>query len=90
MRSPTLVRAFLLNEMTDIAPSLWSELNIFEQYSAAAYCKSNTESGNVTSQKVTCTDAGANNCPLVQNASTSIIAEFAKPVTLFWMCVSIN
>ncbi|KAL9619142.1 MAG: hypothetical protein Q9160_006231 [Pyrenula sp. 1 TL-2023] len=53
-----------------IAQPLFDQLNLFEQFSAAAYCPGNNDSPN---SKLTC---AAGNCPLVEAADTETLAEF--------------
>lgn len=61
-------------EKRGISSSLLSLFNLFEQYSAAAYCKDNNDdnSGNIV-----CTSG---NCPLVQQAGATSILEFQEYV----------
>jgi hypothetical protein len=51
---------------------LFNKFNLFEQYSAAAYCPLNFNSSN---SKITC---AAGNCPLVEAADTNTQVEFAQ------------
>ncbi len=48
------------------------QLNLWEQYAAAAYCVTNNDSPGT---KVTC---AAGNCPLVEAATTTTLIEFQK------------
>lgn len=59
-------------EKRGISSSQLSLFNLFEQYSAAAYCKDNNDdnSGNIV-----CTSG---NCPLVQQAGATSILEFQE------------
>jgi Lipase 3 N-terminal region len=62
----------LLIQLADVSAGVLSQLNLWEQYAAAAYCVSNNNSpGN----KVSC---AAGNCPLVEAATTTTTIEFQK------------
>jgi hypothetical protein len=62
----------LLTQLPDVSADVLNQLNLWEQYAAAAYCVSNNDSpGN----KVSCV---AGNCPLVQGATTTTSIEFQK------------
>ncbi|KAF2109324.1 Alpha/Beta hydrolase protein [Lophiotrema nucula] len=50
--------------------TLLATFNLMEQYAGAAYCNNNYNSAN---DKLTCS---ANNCPLVQSATTNTVSEF--------------
>ncbi|KAB8274785.1 Alpha/Beta hydrolase protein [Aspergillus minisclerotigenes] len=54
----------------DVSSSLLNNLDLFAQYSAAAYCDENL---NSTGTKLTCS---VGNCPLVEAASTQTLDEF--------------
>ncbi|PYI01548.1 lipase 2 [Aspergillus sclerotiicarbonarius CBS 121057] len=54
----------------DISSDLLDKIDLFAQYSAAAYCKSNIES---TSTTLTCS---VGNCPLVEAAGATTLDEF--------------
>jgi Lipase (class 3)/Lipase 3 N-terminal region len=54
----------------------FGNFNLFEQYSAAAYCANNFDSSGTTGATVTCP---AGNCPLVQAATTFMLTEFTNP-----------
>jgi len=62
----------LLIHLSDVSAGVLSQLNLWEQYSAAAYCVSNN---NSPGDKVSCT---AGNCPLVEQATTTTSIEFEK------------
>ncbi|KAI4183409.1 MAG: hypothetical protein L6R41_005414 [Letrouitia leprolyta] len=55
-----------------ISTDIYDNLNLFEQFAAAAYCPSNNndKAGN---SKITC---GAGNCPLVQSSDVISVYEF--------------
>jgi hypothetical protein len=55
-----------------IDESLFNKFNLYEQYSAAAYCPQNHNSSH---SKLVC---GTGNCPLVEAADTSTEAEFER------------
>lgn len=55
---------------SDISSTVLDNIDLFAQYSAAAYCSSNIESTGTT---LTC-DVG--NCPLVEAAGATTIDEF--------------
>lgn len=55
----------------DITAFVLNELDLFAQYSAAAYCSSNF--GGSTGSSITCS---VGNCPRVQTADTTILLEF--------------
>ncbi|OJJ50407.1 hypothetical protein ASPZODRAFT_149736 [Penicilliopsis zonata CBS 506.65] len=55
-----------------ITSSLLSDLDLFAQYSAAAYCTGNIDSAT-TGDQITCS---ADNCPLVEDASAVTLDEF--------------
>lgn len=61
-----------------ISTGVYDNLNLFEQFAAAAYCpgNNNDKAGN---SKITC-DAG--NCPLVQNSDVISVYEFEKYASL--------
>ena len=54
----------------DITSAVLDKIDLFAQYSAAAYCSSNIES---TSTTLTCS---VGNCPLVEAAGATTIDEF--------------
>lgn len=56
-----------------VSAALLARLNLFEQYSAAAYCANNNDSPAGT--PITCS---VGNCPLVQAARATAIYEFQK------------
>ncbi|BDD60403.1 hypothetical protein MPDQ_000811 [Monascus purpureus] len=55
----------------DVSADLFANLNLFEQYSAAAYCTSNDEAGSGV--EIACSTG---NCPLVQNADATSYYSF--------------
>ncbi|KAL1984371.1 hypothetical protein VTN96DRAFT_9232 [Rasamsonia emersonii] len=55
----------------DVSQDLFDQLNLFEQYSAAAYCSANNEASAGTA--ISCS---AGNCPLVQQAGATILYSF--------------
>lgn len=57
-------------EARDVSADVLGQLNLWEQYAAAAYCVTNNDSPGT---KVTC---AAGNCPLVEAASTTTLIEF--------------
>lgn len=70
--STTCNTAFAWARLTDldVSSSLLNNLDLFAQYSAAAYCDENL---NSTGTKLTCS---VGNCPLVEAASTQSLDEF--------------
>ncbi|KAL4972114.1 Alpha/Beta hydrolase protein [Aspergillus desertorum] len=67
---PSTLLHILFCAAFDIDPSIFSELVLMEQYSAAAYCKTNHNSPGTN---LSC-DTG--NCPLVDAANTATVSEF--------------
>jgi hypothetical protein len=55
-----------------VSAEVFDKLSFFEQYSAAAYCKGNS---NSTGTKVTCSEQ---NCGNVEAADTNTLTEFEK------------
>jgi len=55
-----------------VTDDVFSNLQLFEQYAAAAYCPTN---GNSPGTKLTCV---VGNCPRVQAANTTTVIEFEK------------
>lgn len=55
----------------DVSADLLARLNLFEQYSAAAYCPSNNDASAGT--LITCSTG---NCPLVEAAGATAVYEF--------------
>lgn len=55
-----------------VSTEIYDKLSFFEQYAAAAYCKSNN---NSTDTKVTCDEQ---NCSHVEAADTNTLTEFEK------------
>ena len=61
---------------TDVSTSVLDELDVFAQWSAAAYCSDNINNDDTT---VKCSD---NACPSVEAASTKMLLEFDLYVPL--------
>ncbi|EAT86333.1 hypothetical protein HBI56_100220 [Parastagonospora nodorum] len=57
-----------------VSNDVFSKLQFFSQYSAAAYCLSNNNSPNT---KLSCAQG---NCPLVESASTNTLTEFENSI----------
>ncbi|KAH8697777.1 Alpha/Beta hydrolase protein [Talaromyces proteolyticus] len=55
----------------DVTSGLWSELNLYEQYSAAAYCPDNFNATAGTTVR-----CSTGNCPLVEQASATVVYSF--------------
>ena len=69
------IATFLLTAATAIDPATFANLELFEQFAAAAYCPGNandTDGG----LKVTC--PVSNNCPLVEADDAKIVYGFQK------------
>jgi Lipase 3 N-terminal region len=65
---------YSLTNGLDVSAGVLNQLNLWEQYAAAAYCPANNDSPG---DELSC-EAG--NCPLVQTASTTTSIEFQKCV----------
>ncbi|RAH49349.1 lipase family protein [Aspergillus brunneoviolaceus CBS 621.78] len=57
-------------DIRDVSTTVYTQLDLFAQYSAAAYCSTNLDSPNTS---VTCTNGL---CPLLAAATTKSLAEF--------------
>ncbi|OJK04868.1 hypothetical protein ASPACDRAFT_1851828 [Aspergillus aculeatus ATCC 16872] len=57
-------------DIRDVSTTVYTQLDLFAQYSAAAYCSTNLDSPNTS---VTCTNGL---CPLLAAATTTSLAEF--------------
>lgn len=58
--------------ITAVSSSLLNTLDLYAQWSAAAYCSGNTDGAN------TAVSCSFGNCPDVQAASTTMLYEFDK------------
>ena len=64
-----------MRERTAIDAATFANLQLFEQFAAAAYCPSNN---NVTNGGLKLTCPAANNCPLVEADDVTTVYEFQK------------
>jgi Lipase 3 N-terminal region len=69
----SLIYEKLLKNDSDVSAEVLGQFNLWEQYSAAAYCLPNNDSPG---DKVACVKG--QNCPLVEAATTITSIEFQK------------
>lgn len=69
------IRGFI-NRLSAISESDYSNLNLFEQFSAAAYCPNNNND-IAGGTKLSCPTG---NCPLVDSSDVTTVYEFQKYV----------